>query len=70
MYTFKIRKPNLDDKEICYVSTVIVTANVFHSRNELINRIEGVHKSQTLLWTKMLYDHQPVLMCTTQGLHK
>ena len=27
----------LDDKEICYLRTVIVTANVYHSRNELID---------------------------------
>ena len=27
----------LDDKEICYLRTVILTANVCHSRNELIN---------------------------------
>ena len=27
----------LDDKEICYLGTVIVTANLCHSRNELIN---------------------------------
>jgi hypothetical protein len=27
----------LNDKEICYLRTVIVTANVCHSRNELIN---------------------------------
>jgi len=27
----------LNDKEICYLGTVIVTANLCHSRNELIN---------------------------------
>ena len=33
----RIRKPNLDEKEICYLRTVIVTANVCHSSLELRN---------------------------------
>jgi len=56
------------NKEIFYLRTVIVTANLCYSRNELINRIR---QKFTLLYyeQRWLYDHQPVLInrCVQQN---